>query len=255
MAEESAHSRANRENWNATSRAYQKAHHAELEGDVLWGPSMPPERDLKVLGPSVSRKDVLEVACGGGQSAVYLASQGARVTGIDFSSEQLAHARAFATSKKANVRFIESNAEDLSMLDDHSFDVAFSAWAFGFVEDIGRSFREISRVLRPGGLFAFSWLSPIFMITERGGLAITRSYFDRSPLVDKGADGTEVDFLRTYGDWHRELAGAGFVVTDVLEPEPLPRENTYSDDFPLAKIRMVPGTTIWRARKPRRLEL
>jgi len=63
-------------------------------------------------------------------------------------------------------------------------------------------------------------------------------------------DGTEVDFHRTYGDWHRALTDAGFIVTDILEPEPLPRENTYADVFPLSKIRMIPGTTIWRALKP-----
>jgi len=255
VADESPHTRANRASWNATSRKYQASHRTELEGDVLWGPSVPPERELRVLGPSLFGKDVLEIACGGGQSAVYLAGQGARVTGVDFSSEQLDHARAFARSKNVNVRFIESNVEDLSMLDDESFDVAFSAYALGFVEDVRRSFREVWRVLRHGGLFAFSWGSPIFMITEERGLAISRSYFDRSPRIDTDEDGTEVDFLRTYGDWHRDLTDAGFVVTDLLEPEPLPKESTYSDDFPLAKLRMIPGTTIWRARKPRRLEL
>src|SRR2546427_10370240 len=66
----------------------------------------------------------------------------------------------------------------------------------------------------------------------------------------KEKDGTEIDFHRTYGDWHRALTDAGFVVTDILEPEPLPRENTYADVFPLSKIQMIPGTTIWRARKP-----
>src|SRR2546421_10350354 len=237
------------------SRAYQSSHHGELEGDVLWGPSMSPERELKVLGPEVAGKDVLEIACGGGQSAAYLAGMGARVTGVDFASEQLAHARAFAGSKKVQVRFIESNVEDLSMLEDSSFDIAFSAYALGFVEDIRRTFGEIRRVLRPGGLFAFSWASPMFAITRDATLELKRSYFDRSPMVFKDQNGTEVDFHRTYGDWHRALTEAGFVVTDILEPEPLSRENTYADNFPLEKIRMIPGTAIWRARRPRAFEL
>ena len=255
MAPESRHTRANRENWNASSREYQATHRTELEGDVLWGPSMPPEKDLKVLGSSVRGKDVLEVCCGGGQSAAYLAAQGARVTGVDFSSEQLAHARAFVRSKKVRVRFIESNVEDLSMLKASSFDIAFSAYALGFVEEIDLTFREVSRVLRPGGLFAFSWQSPIYQITAEGTLEFRRSYFDRTPIVFKEKSGTEVDFPRTYGDWHAALTRAGFVVSDILEPEPIPKENTYADVFPLAKIRMIPGTTVWRARRPRRLEL
>jgi SAM-dependent methyltransferase len=245
----------NRENWNATSRAYQESHRTELEGDVLWGPSMPPEKDQKILGSSVRNKDVLEICCGGGQSAAYLAARGARVTGVDFSSEQLAHARAFVRSKKVSVRFIESNVEDLSMLKASGFDIAFSAYALGFVEHVDRTFREVGRVLRPGGLFAFSWQSPIYQITAEGTLEVRRSYFDRTPIVFKDTTGTEVDFPRTYGDWHAALTQAGFVVTDILEPEPIPKENTYADVFPLSKIRMIPGTTIWRARKPRRLEL
>ena len=255
MSPQSPHTRANRENWNTTSRAYQKSHRGELEDDVLWGPSMPPERELKILGSDVAGKDVLEIACGGGQSAVHLAERGARVTGVDFSSAQLAHARAFAKSKKVRVRFIKSNVENLSMLPDASFDIAFSAYALGFVEDIRRTFAEIRRVLRPGGLFAFSWASPMFAITRDGTLELKRSYFDRSPIVFTDQNGTEVDFHRTYGDWHRALTEAGFVVTDILEPEPLPKKNTYADVFPLEKIRMIPGTTIWRARRPKVLEL
>ena len=250
MVDDSAFTKANRDNWNASSREYQASHHAELEGDVLWGPSMPPERELKILGESVLGKDVLEIACGGGQSAVQLATMGARVTAIDFSKAQLEHARAFAHAKEASVRFLEADAQNLSMLDHESFDIVFSAYALGFVEDIRTTFREVARVLRPGGLFAFSWMSPFFAITEERGLLIKRSYFDRTPIVFEEKDGTEVDFHRTYGDWHRALTDARFVVTDILEPEPLPRENRYADVFPLSKIQMIQGTTIWRARKP-----
>jgi ubiquinone/menaquinone biosynthesis C-methylase UbiE len=250
VPEESSATRANREWWNATSPGYQESHHGELVGDVLWGPSMPPERQLRILGPSVAGKDVLEVCCGGGQSAVYLAKQGARVVGVDFSTAQLEHARAFAASEEVSIRFIESNVEDLSALGDLRFDIAFSAYALGFVEDVRKVFREVSRHLRPGGLFAFSWQSPLYAITATNTLEIVRSYFDRTPIVFREKEGVETDYHRTYGDWHRALRDAGFVVQDILEPEPLPQENTYQDGFPLAKIRMIPATTIWRATTP-----
>lgn len=250
MSDESAATRQNREWWNTTSPGYQAAHHGELVGDVLWGPSMPPERDLRILGPTVAGKDVLEVCCGGGQSAVYLAEQGARVVGVDFSSAQLGHARSFAESRGVSIRFLESDVQDLSELPDAGFDIAFSAYALGFVEDVRNVFRDVYRVLRPGGLFAFSWQSPLYAMTAPNTLEIVRSYFDRTPIVFREKEGTETDFHRTYGDWHRALTDAGFVVQGILEPEPLPKENTYADGFPLAKLGMVPGTTIWRAVKP-----
>ena len=249
--------RSNRDMWNASSEEYQRDHRSELEGDVVWGPSMPPERALRVLGDSVAGKDVLEICCGGGQCSVYLAEQGARTVGVDISSKQLEHGRQLAARHRVDVRFVEANAEDLSVFPEASFDIVFSSFAFGFVEDIGRTFREAFRILRPGGLFAFSWSSPIFVCAELGGdgvLRMSRSYFDRSPIVFDEKEGREVDFHRTYGDWLRHLVDAGFVVTDLWEPEPLPVENTYSDVFPLDKIRRVPGTMIWRARKPKRVE-
>ncbi len=250
MPDESTSTRQNRAWWDATSAAYQAAHHDELAGDVLWGPSMPPERELRILGPSVRDKDVLEICCGGGQSAVYLTEQGARVVGVDFSAVQLKHAREFAASRKLSIRFLETDVQDLSELPDDSFDIAFSAYALGFVEDVRQVFREAYRVLRPGGSLAFSWQSPLFALTAPNTLEIVRSYFDRTPIVYHEKEGVETDFHRTYGDWHRALTDAGFVVQEILEPEPLPRENSYADGFPLAKIRMIPGTTIWRAVKP-----
>ncbi len=65
-------------------------------------------------------------------------------------------------------------------------------------------------------------------------------------------NGTEVNFHRTYGDWHH-LVTAGFVVTDIMEPEPLQRESSYTDSHPIAQVSRVPGT-IGRARRPRFLE-
>lgn len=246
----------NRKLWNATSVEYQAAHHEELVDDVLWGPSMPPEATLKVLGEDVAGKEVLELCCGGGQSAVYLALRGARVTGVDFSEKQLEYARAFASSRGVRIRFEEGEVRDLSAFPSDSFDIVFSAFAFGFVEDIEATFQEAFRVLRRGGQFAFSWASPLYVgvTPDTGGaLRVVRSYFDRSPIVSDEPGGREVDFHRTYGDWLGALVRAGFVVTDILEPEPMPRGNSYRDGFPLSSIRMVPGTTIWRARKPRRL--
>src|SRR5207245_5499062 len=116
---------------------------------------------------------------------------GVQVEAIGFAKEQLDPVCASAHSKKTSVRFLEADAQDLSMLDDGNFDIAFSAYALGFVEDIGRTFREVARVLRPGGLFAFSWMSPLFAITEDRGLFVKRSYFDRSPIVFEEKDSTE----------------------------------------------------------------
>lgn len=250
---------ANRQVWDSYAEEYQAKCHRTLDHDVFWGPAVPGESTLGLLG-DVAGSDVLELGCGGGQAGVWLATRGARVTALDVAERQLEHGRTLARERGVGVRFLAGSADDLSALPDASFDVVFSSYAMGFVEDVGRGFREAFRVLRPGGLFVFSWSSPIHMSTELapdGAVRFDRSYFDRSPLSDTDRHGTVVSFHRTYGDWMRALVAAGFVVTDLLEPEPQTEERlaAWKESFPPAKIRQVPGTAIWRARKPRRLEL
>lgn len=252
-AEPPASTRDNKQLWDNYAPHYQAGWHDELDGDVFWGPSMPSERKLRILG-DVQGKDVLEIGCGGGQAGVHLATLGARVTALDLAPRQLEHAAQLARSRGVQVRLLEASADDLHMLDDASFDVAFSSFAMGFVERIDLAFREAHRVLRPGGLFAFSWGSPIHMSTtlasDGKSVFFDRSYFDRAPFVEEDELGRVVSFHRTYGDWHRALTSAGFLVADLVEPEPVGEGRAWKAIFPLAKLRQIPGTTIWVARKP-----
>lgn len=244
----------NRAFWDAISARYQDEMRADLEGTFAWGPSCPPEEKLRVLG-DVRGMDVLDIGCGGGQTTAWLARQGAaRVVGIDASPAQLDHARAFAEREgvAGSVLFLETGAHDLTGLASESFDLAVSAFVLGYVEDVDAAFREVHRVLRPGGTFAFSWSSPGFertSLTEEGMLLVSRPYWDRGPFEVEEEDGTVIEWSRTYGDWLGALVRAGFIVTDIIEPPPEPRESAWATTHPLRKIQLVPGTTIWKAVK------
>lgn len=226
-----------------------------LAGDVRWGPSMPPERELGVLG-DVAGKDVLELGCGGGQGIVYVKQQGARrCAGLDLSAGQIAHARQHAKEEKADVEFVVGSASDLAMFTTRSFDVVFSAYALGFVPDLAAAFAEAHRVLRKGGLLAFSWGSPMWQIVEWDDRApprieVAHSYFDRKDHRDPGDHaGPWTEFRRTYGDYVALLRGAGFELTDIVEPKPVGKAQFWPGAYPMKVISKVPATTIWRARK------
>lgn len=257
----------NREDWNRETERYQMRHRVNLIGsNGLWGPvfGVPGEAELKILG-NVANKDVLELGCGGGQWTIRVARQGARAAGQDISDAQVEYARELATlahiQPPAQAEFRQGNAEDLAAWPDESFDIVFSNFgAVGFV-DIAKCFREVGRVLRKGGLFAYSWLSPFFDCLSDDGenqLELVRSYFDRSPLTTESQwpDGTRttyVQFHHTFSDWQRALQQAGLLLTDIIELEPQRerwRESTWSN-VPWYKVSMVPSTTIWRSRKPK----
>lgn len=57
-------------------------------------------------------------------------------------------------SHLANMVFVKGNAEELPFLDD-SFDILFSRLAFHHFTDTENVFREMVRVLKPGGKFVF----------------------------------------------------------------------------------------------------
>ncbi|MBI4416731.1 MAG: methyltransferase domain-containing protein, partial [Euryarchaeota archaeon] len=129
----------NRAAWNAISREYQAKHRIPTD-DAHYGPRMPTERQLQLIG-DVRGKRLLEIGCGGGQCAIAFAKRGAIAAGKDLSEEQLAFARALAEREGVHVDFHHGTVEDLSEFGDETQDVVFSAWALPFVEDIARCFR------------------------------------------------------------------------------------------------------------------
>lgn len=245
----------NRKGWDYRAAKYQR----EIGGarayrGLQWGPNRFPEDELGVLG-DVRGKDVLEVGCGAAQFGIELVKRGARVTGIDLSAEQLRHARRNIRLAGVPYTLVRGNAEDLSRFRGGSFDIVTSDFALGFI-DIGELFPEVARVLRPGGFCAFSWTSPIMDCLTFDGtpplLKFVRPYFEREPFVDKGRDPT-YEFKRTYGDWVRAFARAGLLLEDLVEPQ-TPRGGPHWEwpQFRWQRTNVVPGTSIWKARKPAR---
>ena len=117
------------------------------------------------------------------------------------------------------------------------------------------------RVLRPAGLFVFSWDHPFWDCLKVEEMRLRRSYHDRTPQDwDWEYQGGSVcarmrSYSRTVSDWFHLLRGAGLEVLDVLEPEPVEsgsgQDDFGGDDFYApARQRMVPATIIWKARKP-----
>lgn len=83
------------------------------------------------------------------------------------------------------------------------------------------------------------------------GLTVRSSYFDTTPYVEEDDAGrvTYVEHHRTLGMRVREVAAAGFRITDVVEPEwPAELAQVWGGWSP-TRGRMIPGTAIFVCEK------
>lgn len=247
---------ASRDWWDRDADAYQ-AEHGGFLGDVelVWCPEGLRESEAGLLGP-VAGERVLEVGCGAAAGARWLARQGATPVAIDLSAGMLRHARAAAERSGVHVPLVQADALALPF-PDGCFDLAFTAFgAVPFVADSAALMREVARVLRPGGRWVFAVTHPMRWIflddPGEGGLVAVHSYFDRRPYVETEQPTGRVRYVeqhRTLGDRVRELVAAGFVLTDLVEPEwPEGHERVWGQWSPL-RGRLFPGTAIFVTRK------
>jgi len=104
--------------------------------------------------------NLLEIGCGGGGAsliATILSDPAYNLTSIDLSPSmlQVAQARHQKQFPDSRTKFMQGSAESLQF-DDESIDKIFSNYVMHLVRDPNKAFREAHRVLKAGGLFAFS---------------------------------------------------------------------------------------------------
>ena len=248
----SAHAARNRAHWDQQAGDYQARHGGQLavSGGAAWGVWQLPESQLRVLG-EVRGRDVLEFGCGAAQWSIAVHQLGGRVTGLDNSAGQLAHARKLMAVAGVDFPLIHASAEATG-LPGESFDIIFcdhGAMTFG---DPWHTVPEAARLLRPGGLLAFSMYTPFLDVSWPPGMdcpgdRLARNYWDLHALENPGEPPA---FQLPYGKWIRLFRDHGLVVEDLLELRPLEAAtSSYCDDRARQWARCWPMEHIWRVRK------
>ncbi|WP_170110570.1 methyltransferase domain-containing protein [Flavilitoribacter nigricans] len=113
---------------------------------------------LMRLGGITAADRVLDAGCGIGGSALFLAEQlGCRVEGITLSRRQVETATRLAAEKELDelVSFSRQNYLDTDFPDAH-FDVVWAIESFGSAPAKADFFREMYRILKPGGRILFA---------------------------------------------------------------------------------------------------
>jgi ubiquinone/menaquinone biosynthesis C-methylase UbiE len=114
-------------------------------------------KELATLAGIDGTSRVLDVGSGIGGPARYLAeSLGCRVVGVDLTAEycRVAEALTARVGLADKVEFRTANALDLPF-GDGEFDVAWTQHVAMNIADRSRLYREMARVLKPGGKLAF----------------------------------------------------------------------------------------------------
>ena len=104
--------------------------------------------------------EVLDIGCGLGDNAIYLASRGHSVTGLDGSAAAIEEARRRAAAAGVNVTFDVADATDLSGYEGR-FDTVVDSALFHCLDDDGRQayMAALYRATRPGARLHLSCFS------------------------------------------------------------------------------------------------
>jgi len=193
--------------------------------------------------------DVLDVGCGGGNFAAFLAGRGARVLGVDVSAEMVALARS-RHGGIADFRLIGS-ASDLPSA-GRSFDAAVATFVFctmSRLDAIAAAAQQVRGVLKDGGKFVVlhtNW--------ERcNGAEFASFRLDRAPELRSGVEVTLTlghrgggiairDYFWSMADYQSALARAGFRDVRVAEVPPSGADPRFVDERAVSAFYIVSGT-------------
>ena len=153
---------------------------------------------------SGTRRPVWDFGCGPGQTADYLNHLGLEISGLDLSEKILEQARIKhpeITFRKGNILALEFENDSLAGV------VAFYAIVHLTEEQVGLAFREVFRVLQPGGIFLFTY--------HVGKETIHLDEF-LGQKIDLDFKFFTTDFIS------RCLKDSGFEKIEVIEREPYP---------------------------------
>ncbi|HEX5001022.1 MAG TPA: class I SAM-dependent methyltransferase [Bacteroidia bacterium] len=109
---------------------------------------------------------VLCLASGGGQQVPALAAAGYKVTSFDLSEAQLKADESVARQFNLEIKLVQGDMADLSAFENESFDFVFNPCSTTFVPDVRKVYKEVGRVLKPGGTFVTGFTNPVYYLFD-----------------------------------------------------------------------------------------
>ena len=179
--------------------------------------------------PGLARKDILALACGGGQQAPVFAAHGTNVTVTDYSDNQLASEAYVAEREGYKINIVKADMSKEFPFGDDTFDIIFNPVSNCYVESIHSVWSECARVIRKKGILMMAFVKEELFMFEpdyrNEDCLISRHTLPFNPYRDL----TE-ESKKRYREEHRPFAfshslteqigglmEAGFEITNIYE--------------------------------------
>jgi len=176
------------------------------------------DRLVRPMIGEVAGLDVVDLGCGTGRNAIWMAGAGAKVTGIDGSPGMLTEA--YRHLRGLDVRLVRGDLAGRLPFRDSSFDLAVSALVLEHLSDLPLFFAETRRICRSDARFIMSALHPDMF--ERG---VQARFID--PMT--GRKTFMHSFDHKLDDIVRAARQAGWLARQIMEERP---DATLCRDFP-----------------------
>lgn len=183
--------------------------------------------DPQLRSEELESKNLLLLGGAGGTHAILHAQAGANVTVVDLSPELLAIDQQQANELGLALTLIEASADDLSMLDSTSFHFVVQPVLTSYLPSVDRLYREVHRVLVPGGLYLTQHKHPAALMSRwnanlNGYELLDQTRFaagqstepNQSPLRERGTR----EFAHSLHELLGALCRTGFLIENFEEP-------------------------------------
>ena len=205
----------NRQSWNNRTETHLKSEFYDLDG-FLNGKTSLNEIELNLLG-NIKGKTILHLQCHFGQDSISLSRLGADVTGVDLSDKAIESAKQIAKDTNSDAKFICCDIYDLPKHLEEKFDLVFTSYGtIGWLPDLDKWAKIISKFLKPGGQFVFVEFHPLVWMFDDNFEKIAYRYFNSGAIIET-ENGTyadkNADINQSYVMWNH---GLGEVINNLI---------------------------------------
>ncbi|MDO5732951.1 MAG: methyltransferase domain-containing protein [Eubacteriales bacterium] len=167
-------------------------------------------------------KKILGLASAGGQQMPIFAALGAECTVIDISDVQLSREKEVQAREGYSIEILKGDITKPLPFNDASFDLVFNPVSLSYIRELDPVFKEVFRVLKPGGSYLLGTDNGInFIVDEDESSIIFGLPFDpiedetqRQYLLEQDAG---MQFSHTIGEQIQATLRCGFTLVDLYE--------------------------------------